>query len=143
MDVVLTHQDAIRLHWAIREASDMPASIRFTYALGRAKRAIQPIIEAIEAAQKVAQERYLKLACDHAERDANGEPIAVTEDNRQGFRIDPARQAAFAAAVAPLNAELMDLLRATTTISLHRIPLDVVPDLTAAVVDGLWPLLEE
>lgn len=140
--VTLTNDAAFRLFLAIRQAGEAKAPIRFTYALGRTKRALQPIVEAIEAAQQAQHAQYLALCRDHAEVDEAGQPVEVREGGRQGYKIDPAQREAFTAAVAPLNEELAALMAQETTAQVHRVPLDVVPELTGAVVDALWPMLD-
>lgn len=140
--ITLTHGDVMRLYLAIRAAGEATASVRFTYALGRTRRALLPIVETVEAAQTATHERYLDLARDHAERDDRGEPISVEEDGRQGYRIDPARREAFQAAVDTLNVELRALMATDTECQVHRVAIDAVPELTGATVDALWPMLD-
>lgn len=140
--VTLTNDEAFRLYLAIRQASEVKAPIRFTYALGRTKRALQPVIESIEAAQTAQRETYLTIAREHATVDDAGEPVPVTETGRSGYQIDPAKREAFAAAVKPLSDELQALMQESIEVQVHRVPIDAVPELTGAVVDALWPMLD-
>lgn len=141
--ITLTNRDALMLYRAIHAVGGVVASIRFTYALGRTRRALQPVVDAIDEAQQAQHAKYLELAQAHAATDDSGEPIRESGDDRTGYRIDPERQAAFTAAVAPLNEQLAELLAEAVEVQVHRVPLDAVPDLAAAQVDALLPMLAD
>lgn len=142
--VTLTNLDILTLSRAIAEVGHVVAPVRFTYALGRTRRAIAPVVESIDQAQQAQHAKYLALAQEHAVRDDAGEPVQGADaDGRTGYQIDPARKAAFSAAVQALNDELAALLHETVEVQLHMVPLDAVPDLTGAQVDALLPMIAD
>ena len=142
--IEISNGDALRLYQAIGAVGDVKAPIRFTYACGRTRRALQPIVEAIDAAQRAQHAKYLELAAEHAQKDGDtGEPVKVEGEGRSGFQIDPARQADFAAAAKALNEELSALLAEVVQVQIHRVPVEAVPELAVAQVDALLPMIAD
>ena len=141
--IEISNGDGLRLYQAIGAVGDVRAPIRFTYACGRTRRALQPIVEAIDAAQRAQHAKYLELAAEHAQKDGDGQPMKVDEDGRSGFRIDPARQADFAAAAKALSEELTALLAEVVQVQIHRVPVEAVPELAVAQVDALLPMIAD
>ena len=109
----LPKRDVLNLYGAILSLGSVSATAQFCYAMGRTRRSLLPEFEAINEAQRAVQQRATAL-----------------EDG-------PEKRAQIEALQTELNA----LLASDATVQLFTVDWSLVPELTVAQIDGLWPLL--
>lgn len=126
----LTLKQVLDAVMGIKSVEPKDGSKKWSYAIAKNKRLLQPDVEGVNAAQKkyiAIEEERLEYCREHATKDATGSPIT-----KNGMYIginesDPVLKA-IVAKINKANKDFDEFLKQEVEISLHVIPFADVPE---------------